>query len=456
MIAVRWPPSARSSRLAFGLAAGAGLLGVLLLGSLVHYTRSMDGACQSCHAGRGEAGWSTARDRWHGGIPRAGCHAPHGELVPSLLVARPERTDEHCRRCHAEAASRTDTTHVEENPRGIRFSHKTHLEQHRAGCTTCHRELFHPPAPRASSRPTKVACLQGCHADADRLDGCPRCHEPGAIRPAAGIELSTAACSPCHWTMESTQALVRDRSFRHSQHAGAGVACGVCHLPDDATASTHGRMAGEETCQACHHRDLRGVPCEGCHRRERDWRNGRITGPVLVGAAGATDEGAAGGAGVLRAGSDVLVPVLAGPATLVSGPATPDPMVGLADCGDCHTDVAARALQTSDQVVLAACRKCHAEDDPPRDVASLLAAWQATHRQAVEWLGTVQRINSPAARPSQAERMALLSALYLDPSNGVHNPHLTGLLVQRARKLVALSGDATIGLRGPPNEEVKR
>jgi len=168
-----------------------------------------------------------------------------------------------------------------------------------------------------------------------------------------------------------------------------------------------------EECAACHHAPKLGPSCEQCHRTEHDWRQGLT-------------------------GSD-----------LATGPE--DAMFGLADCADCHPDVAKGILPASRGATLKGCAECHGEDDPPRDLAGLIAGWRNSHAQAAALASTLDRID--ASEPRQTMPDVVPWALGRDPSQGVHNPGLTQALLRFARQAAGLPLEEPASAQEPPKEE---
>ena len=363
------------------------LAGLPVLFALARYSRASDTACLRCHLTRPGIGWGQ-QDPWHGGVGCVECHARHDELLPIDYRAHPEEMDTSCLRCHGEVAEWTDCSGASENPEKVRYSHKTHREEYGTSCSTCHREMFHNEVPRKSWRPSKQGCIQDCHEDADSLAGCELCHEPDVVTPPTEEEATRGACVRCHWTLDTHIGEQYGRSFRHWLHAD--LDCATCHP----RAKQHGRLAPRTTCQSCHHRDLKGVDCESCHRVEDNWRKGLSGGSIK---------------------------------------AEPEEMVGLADCGDCHPDVSRGSLVSERSEMLRACEECHREDDPPRDMQAFMDGWQAQDRQAFELLGASRRISSTQDRPSAG--LGLDEILRRDLSCGVHNPGLTRAVLELAREL---------------------
>lgn len=395
-----------------------GVLGVAaalaVAGGVAAHGRIADSACRRCHATVAPQRYGPTSQPGHAGLACVECHAPHGDWLGSPPSAAPANVSEACRRCHPGSATATELATDRAGPRGLRFSHAVHVEEQSLSCTRCHATLFHSDHETSAPRPSKATCLSGgCHVDAASRSACAVCHEPSAVAaPDSAEPAGASVCLPCHWTFASAPPPPEGRGADHNLHAGAGVPCERCHPADGG----HGEVVPAEQCAACHHEPQLGPACEDCHRTERDWRRGQTGSAEVAGAEEA--------------------------------------MWGLADCVDCHPDVAKGKLPATREAAVSGCAECHAEDDPPRDLAGLVAGWRHAHEQAVALAGLSLRIPEPPPRQNKPDVVRWV--LGRDASRGVHNPGLTQSLLREARRRAGLPLEAPASTQGPPLKEERR
>jgi len=381
------------------VAAGLALVPVAL--AVVRFSRVDDRTCLRCH---GTALPDRALDTWHADLSCVDCHREGDDWLHGRYRAAQSSVQVNCLGCHEDLLLGRRALRPAEGRVPLHFDHGRHASEHGAQCVECHREILHPKLARDRSRPSKATCLGACHADADERSACQVCHdEADTAAPLSPRSPSEAACRPCHRGFDARPAAIAGRPLRHWLHAAAGVECGACHPAEP----PHGTTVAEDACLACHHGQRAERPCERCHRSERDWRAGNSGGGPQAG---------------------------------------PEPMLGLADCTDCHPDVAKGALRADPAATLAACAECHAEDEPPRDLPGIVAGWSASHTEALLIVEGKDRIDPAAGRPRPQDGIAGLLAS--DPSRGAHNPGLTAELLRIARGLAAALGSP--GPEGAP------
>ncbi len=134
----------------------------------------------------------------------------------------------------------------EDHPSGIKFSHKTHIQDLGAECATCH--------PSSATSKFSADNLRSTH------DQCTTCHE----------EQLTNDCAYCHTDPENIvarPAADREVIFSHEGHlAMTGVDCATCHKGlNEAGLSTAKHLPDMATCNTCHNDRKATNTCESCH-----------------------------------------------------------------------------------------------------------------------------------------------------------------------------------------------
>jgi hypothetical protein len=129
-------------------------------------------------------------------------------------------------------------------PRGLKFSHKSHVTDREIACQDCHTTV--------SASLSLAENLIGTH------ESCTACHED---------QLGND-CAYCHTAPDNIQPVrVRERElkFSHKRHLDGGTtACQACHRfgEGDMTPS----LPAMATCTSCHGEKNVSVACESCHR----------------------------------------------------------------------------------------------------------------------------------------------------------------------------------------------
>jgi nitrate/TMAO reductase-like tetraheme cytochrome c subunit len=78
-----------------------------------------------------------------------------------------------------------------------------------------------------------------------------------------GPPIGEGACLQCHVGVERRTVTYRDAPFDHEPHVlRGGLRCADCHTPMDEHGGT---TLGPESCDACHHREVRPLNCARCH-----------------------------------------------------------------------------------------------------------------------------------------------------------------------------------------------
>ncbi len=396
-----------------GLVLKAGVLVVLGVAALLalalaffalgRYSTASTVACTTCHVD--EPGWVHA-DQPHEGVDCVACHGEaHGPFV-SGYDASPEALQPRCSSCHRDRAEATEPADPGEHQ--LSFSHASHVGDYEAGCLDCHGQGLHRGG--GSPRPTMESC-GACHEDLWDLEGCTKCHGQGAVAPPTDSAPSPDACVGCHPGYDTRVTKRMGRTFRHMAHEAAGIGCDRCHL------SRHGELIAPSGCHSCHHPQGGGspYPCERCHRGERDLRQGLVR-------VGSGPDGA--GRFEVRA--------------------EPEAMADMAECSDCHQDVAKGAPRTSSRVITRACVECH-EDSTPSERAGLIAERRLGYEATLEEIRRLERIyRGDERRMGAVER--LRSVLEADSSRGFHNPGLTS-------EIRDMAGDLEPGVVGGREKE---
>jgi len=219
--------------------------------------------CLLCHH-RDDAG---TRPQLPGHMPCAGCHAKQFANSASPI----------CSICHTDTSSGA----VKQFPRlrsfDVAFDHSTHVRAaggSRAACASCHK-------PSRGGVALSIPSGEAAHAT------CFRCHSPRS--QAEGRDISS--CGVCHREgtpskMAAAASVAFTRSFDHSRHGEAGLACAECHsVRSGASAAKqvtspvpemHHAPAGARSCASCHDgaRAFGGTDftaCARCHQGDA-WR----------------------------------------------------------------------------------------------------------------------------------------------------------------------------------------
>ena len=140
-----------------------------------------------------------------------------------------------------------DDHHAQDRSKIIKFSHKYHIQDVQAECSTCHAKALTSKASGDKLLGDHETCA-GCH---DLTDD--------------------KKCGVCHVDKDNPVAFdnpKRDFTFSHQQHAGEQkLKCESCHAGlENVTYAEKQNMPTMETCNTCHNDRKVSNQCETCHK----------------------------------------------------------------------------------------------------------------------------------------------------------------------------------------------
>ena len=143
------------------------------------------------------------------------------------------------------SASAEGPTVTEKN--GIKFSHKSHVQDTGIACADCHTKVAASVLSSDQLRPDHTSC-ESCHQE-QLENSCTTCH-------TSDDPLSYAAKAPVD----------RELVFSHKEHLGRGTECVTCHVGVDAMEQAAGdHVPTMATCNTCHDDAQASNACERCH-----------------------------------------------------------------------------------------------------------------------------------------------------------------------------------------------
>ncbi|MBC6949792.1 hypothetical protein DWB58_17840, partial [candidate division KSB1 bacterium] len=134
----------------------------------------------------------------------------------------------------------------------IKFSHKQHIVDVGAECSTCHAAADSSERAEELLFPKHAEC-SGCHAEVESEN--------------------TDDCKFCHTDVDNLEAFAlpnrEDIVFNHKQHiAGQQLECATCHAGiEQSEAPSVAYLPVMASCNSCHNEVKATNACESCHPR---------------------------------------------------------------------------------------------------------------------------------------------------------------------------------------------
>ncbi|HBL17209.1 MAG: hypothetical protein A2X36_12810 [Elusimicrobia bacterium GWA2_69_24] len=458
-------------------AAWVALVGLVVLGGMVHYSETPN-FCNSCHI------MKPYYDAWQGSkhnkIRCVECHYPPAaprtliwkkfqamsqvvKYVTRTYSSKPfaEVEDASCLRSGCHSARLLEGRVV--TPRKIRFDHRPHLSQVRRGrqlrCVSCHSQV-----------------VVGKHIEVT-YDTCFLCHFKGRgegkdLKPLGG-------CLGCH-ELPTGAFRIGNMTYRHTDFViKQGVSCGNCHLdvvrgkgeaPKDRCFTCHNQPEklahyGDSPFLHENHVTKHNIACFHCHQ---EMTHGHPEAAALPSISGSTATAAApmpaahAGAALTFECSYCHQGKHAGQLEMYSGkaaalglPEMPSPMyLASVDCVGCHYAETASGIEAeftgkTEKASEKSCVKCHG----PK-FKDILEETRTELRKTIAEVSAKGLAARGAVAESELkgkERTALSAALgraerqvrFVQAARGDHNVYLASEALRRADRTYSEAGSKT-------------